>query len=175
MRALFFLAILLWANVSFALDPNPLHGTVLQEAVDKIEINHFYDDEGRLVFDQMIFYKESKRWEKRMYHVIAWRLIKSKNQIPIRVLGSDVYRYRVMWMDGKHIRDIRCKIVSESWTQEDVEIIEREFLAKEHRQELMKPPVAKLEKNPFEAMLENGLINGIVIFQGTLEELRKMK
>ena len=34
---------------------------VLRESVDAIELNHFYDEQGRLVFDQLIFYEWSRR------------------------------------------------------------------------------------------------------------------
>ena len=34
----------------------PLKDDVIRESVDLIELNHFYDEHGRLVFDQVIFY-----------------------------------------------------------------------------------------------------------------------
>ena len=34
---------------------NPVEN-VAQDHVDLVEVNHFYDEQGKLVFDQVIFY-----------------------------------------------------------------------------------------------------------------------
>ncbi len=48
---------------------------VARDRVDVIEINHFYDEQGRLVFDQTIFYDWSP--DHSRYMVRAWRLVKN--------------------------------------------------------------------------------------------------
>ena len=48
---------------------------VARESVDLIELNHFYDEQGRLVFDQVIFYDWSAADAR--YNVRAWRLVKN--------------------------------------------------------------------------------------------------
>ena len=58
------------------------HDTVMREEVDLIEVNHFYDENGRLVFDQIIFYEWSGHACR--YQVVAWRLLKKPSQIPVR-------------------------------------------------------------------------------------------
>ena len=47
--------------------------TAAVDEVDLVEINHFFDEQGRLVFDQVIFYD----WcpEDSRYQVRDWRLL----------------------------------------------------------------------------------------------------
>lgn len=61
-----------------------------------------YDDKGRLVFDQVIFYDWSDR-EARL-NVRAWRLAKDKSLVPFRDWQSG--GYRVTWIDGEVPRDV---------------------------------------------------------------------
>jgi hypothetical protein len=104
----------------------------LRDAVDLVELNHFYDEHGRLVFDQLIFYD----WDEgdRRYHVRAWRLLKQRYQIPQRdwVTGG----YFSMWIDGEAIRHVHTKHTRETWGQFDPELVERDYLPKEQRKEL---------------------------------------
>jgi hypothetical protein len=109
--------------------------------VDLIEINHFYDDHGRLVFDQIIYYDWSPA-ESR-YHVRAWRLLKQKAQIPHR--NWEHGDYVAVWHDGDLLRKVRAQSIRESWTQYDPELAEREFLPKEKRRELRKLTVQGAE------------------------------
>ena len=105
---------------------------VVRESVDLIELNHFYDEHGRLVFDQVIFYDWSAG--EARYNVRAWRLVKNPAQLPQRDwrLGG----YSAMWQDGEQIRYIYSKSIRETWTQYDPELVEREYLPKERRREL---------------------------------------
>jgi hypothetical protein len=113
------------------------------DRVDLVEINHFYDEQGRLVFDQLIFYDWSAV-EKR-YNVRAWRLLKSPAQIPVRNWKDK--DYVAIWHDSKErdvLRKVVAKMIRETWTQYDPELLEREFLPQEKRRELSKPlPVIK--------------------------------
>lgn len=108
--------------------------SVVKSQVDLVEVNHMYDDQGRLVFDQIIYY-DWYRLDNR-YHVRDWRLIKSPSQIPSKVHGAGYYQS--VWRDGDTIRQIRTKIVRETWTTFDPEIEERSLCPKEHRKLLMK-------------------------------------
>jgi hypothetical protein len=105
---------------------------VVRESVDLIELNHFYDEHGRLVFDQVIFYDWSAG--EARYNVRAWRLVKNPAQLPQRDwrLGG----YSAMWQDGEQIRYIHSASIRETWTQYDPELVEREYLPKERRKEL---------------------------------------
>jgi hypothetical protein len=116
---------------------------VTRESVDLIELNHFYDEHGRLVFDQVIFYDWSAG--EARYNVRAWRLVKNPSQLPQRDWSGG--GYSAMWHDGEQIRQIRSKSIRETWTQYDPELVEREYLPKERRKELRtvkvsRPPAA---------------------------------
>jgi len=115
---------------------------VARESVDLIELNHFYDEHGRLVFDQVIFYDWSL--SESRYNVRAWRLVKNPSQLPQRDWASG--GYSAMWQDGEQIRHIRSKSIRETWTQYDPELVEREFLPKEKRKELRTVSVNKSKK-----------------------------
>jgi hypothetical protein len=116
---------------------------VTRESVDLIELNHFYDEHGRLVFDQVIFYDWSA--SEARYNVRAWRLVKNPAQLPQRDWAAG--GYTAMWHDGEQIRHLRSKSIRETWTQYDPELVEREYLPKERRKELRtvklsRPPAA---------------------------------
>lgn len=113
---------------------------VARETVDLIEINHFYDEHGRLVFDQVIFYDWSK--DDARYMVRAWRLVKNPAQLPQRDWKDG--GYAAVWQDGELLRHVRAKSIRESWTQYDPELVERDFLPKERRKELMAVKVNRL-------------------------------
>jgi len=109
----------------------------LSEHVDLIEVNHFYDEQGRLVFEQVIFYDWSGK--DCRFQVVDWRLLKHPSQIPLRdwTRGG----YSAVWHDFK-MRDVlrltTCDFTRESWTQYDPELVEREHLPQEKRRELCK-------------------------------------
>lgn len=70
-------ALLLLTIKLLAINP---HELLVRERVDLVEVNHFYDEQGRLVFDQVIFYDWSP--EHSRYMVRAWRMVKSPTQLP---------------------------------------------------------------------------------------------
>lgn len=120
---------------------------VSRDRVDLVEVNHFYDDVGRHVFDQVIFYDWSPA---DCRHVVrAWRMVKSDSQLPIRNWADDTYT--ATWNDGEVLREVRAATMRESWTQYDPELVEREFLPKEKRRELRSnrvPPPAQAALRP---------------------------
>jgi hypothetical protein len=116
-------------TVAFGIAPQD---DVARESVDLIELNHFYDEQGRLVFDQVIFYDWSANDAR--YNVRAWRLVKNPAQLPQRDWAGG--GYSAMWQDGEQIRHIYSKSSRETWTQYDPELLEREYLPKERRKEL---------------------------------------
>ena len=111
---------------------------VVVESVDLIEVNHCYDEEGRHVFDQVLFYDWCPR--DRQYHVRAWRLLKDPAQIPARdpVRGD----YETTWHDGSLLRRVRAASFRETWTQYDPEVASRTRLPREMRRELLRPPAS---------------------------------
>lgn len=116
---------------------NSLEHNVAFDTVDVIEINHFYDENGRHVFDQAIFYD----WcgVECRHQVRAWRLVKTPNQIP--ALNHTRGLYEATWQDGDVLRKIHAGSVRETWTQYDPELVERTSLPREQRRELHRPKV----------------------------------
>ena len=112
---------------------NPVED-VARERVDLMEVNHFYDEQGRLVFDQVIFYDWSP--EHSRYMVRAWRLEKNPTQLPERDWRDG--GYQAVWQDGEILRRVQAASMRETWTQYDPELVEREYLPKERRKELRK-------------------------------------
>lgn len=108
----------------------------LTQSVDLVEVNHYFDEAGKPVFDQLIYYD----WDHQAtrYSVIAWRLIKNSNQMPIKQAGAD--SFASAWHDGKSLRIIYADRMYESWTQFDPENAERAFLPKDQRADLIRMP-----------------------------------
>ncbi len=132
------------ANIALLLLSTIPHDYVLREHVSLVEVNAFYDENGRLVFEQDIFYDWS--WKSQRYDVVAWRLVKQPSMRPQRdfVNGG----WSVMWQDGDMTRRVSADSLRETWTQYDTELLEREILPKEARRELRQPPsVVKRHKS----------------------------
>ncbi|WP_202617372.1 hypothetical protein [Roseimaritima sediminicola] len=112
---------------------------VVQQRVDLIEVNHFLDDNGRHVFDQIVFYDWSKA--DRCYNVRAWRLVKTPDQLPVRQWKP--HRYRCIWHDDGVLREVWSPLYRESWSQRDPERENRKRLAEDQRPELRRPPALR--------------------------------
>lgn len=118
-----------------------LMGTVpyagpVQDTVDLIEVNHYYDyDTALLIFDQVILY----RWcpYEARYEVVAWRLLKQESQRPIR--DWERGGYVATWHDGDILRQVRSVAYRETYTQYDPELAAREHLPKDRRVQLTAP------------------------------------
>ena len=113
---------------------NPVSTSPVDE-VDLVEVNHHFDEQGRLVFDQVIFYDWCPR--ECRYQVRDWRLLKNPAQIPVRNWRDG--RFDAIWHDFKQsdvLRQVKALMVRESWTQYDPELVEREFLPEEQRRQL---------------------------------------
>jgi len=107
---------------------------VVVDRVDLVELNHYLDEQGKPVLDQLIFYDWSPGDGR--YQVRAWRLLKNPTTVPQRdgVDGDFVTR----WQDGPLLRKVHASQFRETWTQYDPELVEREFLPKEKRRDLRK-------------------------------------
>jgi hypothetical protein len=105
---------------------------IQHDRCDLIDTNHFYDDEGRHVFDQLIFLDWNG--DDSRYDVRAWRLIKSPDQVPYRDWSRG--GYAVTWQDGEVVRTVRAEAVRETWTQYDPETLARATLPVEQRRGL---------------------------------------
>lgn len=112
----------------------------VRDDVDLVELNHYHDESGRHVFDQLIFYDWSE--QKRRFDVRAWRLVKVPGQLPLHDHKTNVWR--MIWHDAGMLRTVEAAAYRETWTQYDPELINREFLSQENRRELTKLPPQRL-------------------------------
>jgi hypothetical protein len=112
----------------------PVGGPV-RESVPAVERNFFYDENGRLVFEQIIFMGHDA-------NVQAWRLAKTAGQIPERDFEHG--GYVMTWHDGETLRQVRTRSVQESFTQFDPELEARKILEKDRRRELRPPHPSRL-------------------------------
>lgn len=105
---------------------------VIVDEVDLVEVNHFHDESGKLIFKQIIFYDWCE--ETKRYQVRAWRSLKKEYQLPAKDWDRDCYS--IVWDDGSVRRVVRAKELRETQTQYDPELVEREYRPKEYRAEL---------------------------------------
>ena len=101
--------------------PLQLANTVA-EYVDCIELNHFYDQGWKLVYDQVIFYELAP--ETGRFQVMAWCLVEDRevlNRRPVKNEATGLYT--VDWYDNDQrlSRKITSRLYRESWTQIDPE------------------------------------------------------
>jgi len=105
------------------------------DRVDLIEINHLYDQQGRHVIDQLIFYD----WDSaaRRFQVRAWRLLKSDDQHPRKSRSRE--DFVTTWRDQNVDRRVHAIQIRETWTTHDPEVREREMYPMEQRLDLSQP------------------------------------
>ncbi len=148
-----------------------LQGRVIEESIDMIELNHFYDSSGRHIYDQVIFYHLAPETGK--YRVRAWCLVEDRESLSRRPIRNPVTgRVRVEWYDGEHrvLRHLESSVYRESWTQVDPERMDKRYLDERLRLSLVQGPqrveaerqlaaeMARTEElqNPETASSENG-------------------
>jgi hypothetical protein len=104
------------------------HDPVPPDHVAAIEHNHFYDDDGQHVFDQLIFWEW--RADQCAMRVRAWRMVKGDWRAK-----RDWQRggWSVIWPENETLREVRADSYRETWEQYDPELVDREFLPKEKR------------------------------------------
>ena len=116
----------------------------ITDRVTCIELNHFYDEHGRHVFDQHLFW-DWKPYANR-HHLRDWRLIKA----PTAAAYFDATRdeFRTQWHDGLSLRSVSAPQFRETWTQYDPEVAERAVLPKELRRELTNARTFNFQEEP---------------------------
>ena len=125
---------------------------VIVDSTDRVEVNHVFSNEGRLVFDQIIWWNWSL--DNDCYEVVDWRLLKdvrcekenrrrvweadhpkgppylaewhSGHACPVKRQGV----YVSEWRDEKHnvMRRVWAATSLETWSNYDREIVERDIL-----------------------------------------------
>ena len=110
-----------WILAIFAVSTGPEPYRYV-DRVDVIELNHYYDEYGKWVFDQWIYW----RWypNQSTFHVVAWKLAKSPAVATRRPGG---------WKLVFPHRTILALSYRETWTQYDPELRDRLYLPKHQR------------------------------------------
>ena len=113
----------MWAVLLLAVIP---HQNLTVDGVERLELNNFYDLEGRLVFTQLV------GWESDN-HCRFWMMAKDQVHISRDRLRGD---WTATWVDTHKPRMIRANSFSETWTQVDVELEDRAYFPTERRRPL---------------------------------------
>lgn len=112
----------------------------LAERVDLIELNHFYDDLSRHVYDQVIFYEWSP--DTKDFQVRAWCLVDPKECPycrPWHTHHDDMWHVRWFDKDNRMIRQVDSDLFRETWTQVDPERASKKKLDEKLRTALVQP------------------------------------
>ena len=108
---------------------NPVED-VVRDRVDVIEVHHFYNDQGKHVHDQIIFWDWHPHKERLV--VRAWRLARSHNEYPTKDWERGCYS--ATWLDNHTtLRRVEAASIRETWLQHDPETVEQERTARELR------------------------------------------
>lgn len=126
---------LILLSLALAILPAEEFTGVLVDRVDLVEVNHYYDDQARHVFDQVLFYDWSPAAAR--FRVRDYRLFRSPHQRPQR--SASTREYVTLWHEGDGTRHVTARAFRETWTQYDPEMRERQYLAKHRRQRLYTP------------------------------------
>lgn len=106
--------------------------------VDLIELNHYYDGDGKLVLTQWVFWS----WEPSEADmvVVDWRLAKGPWEAHWHAESEE---WRLILWDNETLRSVRARgrgAFMESWTQFDPELTAREKRPHDQRRKLTCPP-----------------------------------
>lgn len=106
---------------------------VAEDRADVTELNHYYDEQGKLVFDQLVFWDGNGEYDR----CFAWRFTKDRHVKRWR----DYQRggYVTIMQDGNELRIIRSISSPTSWTQFDPEVHDRQYLPQSKRRGLIRP------------------------------------
>jgi hypothetical protein len=114
---------------------NDKYNEIIIDYVNSIELNHYYDEHGKLVFDQFVFWGFND-------HVREWRLSKNGRKLVDRglplIFGDPYFVFNfqdkyVLMHDNGRIYKIYYTSYYRTWTQYDVELYDRELYPKEWR------------------------------------------
>lgn len=97
------------------------------DEIEVIELNHFYDDVGRLVFDQLIFWRADHRG---VLQVGAWMLAKRGTLTEVPCVGRRAF---LLSTGDAPDRVIHAKSYLQTHTQHDIEMTDRTRLPKNMR------------------------------------------
>jgi hypothetical protein len=104
---------------------------VAYDRCEAVETNWVYNEQGDLVFVQLIFREEDR--------IIAWRMARPSIPVATRIKGG----WRYLWLDGDVTREVECRTIYETHTQWDRETEERPYWPPEIRRQLSLPVVKR--------------------------------
>ncbi len=137
--AMLFLDGLLLSHPLVAAGPSPCAAREIKQRVDLIELNHYYDSQGKHQFDQVIFYEWAPDY--RRFHVIAWSLVEGDlKRLPIRLPGSGLASLAWFDRDSQVHREVQARLYRETWSQSDPERTNKRWLDEKDRLCLAKLP-----------------------------------
>lgn len=127
--------------------------SAVTDRVDLIETNHLFDDNGKLIFDQLLFWE----WDdyKSRHRIVAWRLLKNESMKPRRDYASGRWLAIVTvndWNAQCRLTEVWASDCRETWTQQDPELLDREHWPHTSRRGLFKP----LELRELKFVLKGG-------------------
>lgn len=95
--------------------------TCIDQYVDLIELNHYFDKRGSLVYEQVIFYERTPTTGR--FQVMSWCLANDEqpNRRPAKNETSGLYQVDWFDTDQRLLRKITSRLYRESWTQTDPE------------------------------------------------------
>lgn len=103
---------------------------VVEDECEVIELNTFYDDDGKEIFKQWIFHDKTDG----QFRIKAWRLAKADTKGPSR----SGQLWQMLFHDGETTRKVTAAIYRETHTQYDPELRERNTWPKDQRRGLTK-------------------------------------
>lgn len=115
-------------------------GTI-DDYVDVLELNRYYDEVGRLLHTQVIGWSFDEGHDKSRLNVVFWRLAKVVSDYPVPQGSYYVTTYR----DGDAMRKVYGRSYRETWTQYDPEMEDRNNLPMNQRRGLT--PATEPEKD----------------------------
>ena len=127
MKAAVITAALFAASITAGWAAVPRNREPVRDLTATVEVNRFYNEQGSLIFTQLIWLDESGV-------VIAWRLVKTPSMLP--ALDRPRGEYVVTWHDGEVLREVRSRSLKETWTQYDPEVQQRDVVPQCRRREL---------------------------------------
>lgn len=99
---------------------------VARDQCTRIERNHFYDEYGKLVFTQYVAWDDCG--------VFFWRMVRADH--PEITLSKEREGWKLAFADGDIHREVYAESFEETWTQADVELVDRENLPVAERRRL---------------------------------------
>ena len=114
--------------LALAFAASPASVELPTERVDLIERNAYYDQDGKLLLTQALFFEWCDR--EARYQVLAWRLIKTPANEPRPCRDGG---YEMIWSEGGKLLRVTAPAMRESFTQFDPEIAEQKHLPKDQR------------------------------------------